>query len=62
MIETSIMKELKESMKSNIKFKFQKFGTQPRYEAPGDLRVKIDENYDHIKQAKIFALVIETDT
>ena len=56
------MKGLNENLKSNLKFKFQKLETQPRYETPGDLWVNIDKNYYHIKQGKIFALVIETDT
>ena len=46
---------VKENLKSNLKFKFQKF------EWPGDLQVKIDKNYHQIKQGKIFALVIEID-
>ena len=56
MIGISIMKELKENLKSNLKFKFQKFGW------PGDLRVKIDKNYHYTKQGKIFVLVTEIDT
>ena len=55
------MKELKDNLQSNLKFKFQKFGTQPRPEAPSNLQVKIYKHYHHIKEGKIFALVIETD-
>ena len=50
------MKELKENLKSNLKFKFQKFGW------PGDLPVKIDKSYHYTKQGKIFVLVTEIDT
>ena len=41
MIGISIMKELKKNLKSNLKFKFRRFGIQPRYEALGGLREKL---------------------